>query len=90
MFECIIIGYPPAPRPQVHSLLPEVVYNTLLELYLGEIGTCPPAQRVTKELRALELLKRPNAVYDLDHALVLAQMQDFKAGILYLYEKAQL
>lgn len=30
------------------------------------------------------------ASYDLDHALVLAQMHDFKDGILYLYEKALL
>lgn len=30
------------------------------------------------------------ASYDLDHALVLAQMHDFKDGILYLYEKAGL
>ena len=30
------------------------------------------------------------ASYDLDHALVLAQMHDFRAGILYLYERAGL
>lgn len=30
------------------------------------------------------------ARYDIDHALVLAQMHHFKAGILYLYEKAKL
>ena len=35
------------------------MYNTLLELYLGEIGSCPPSVRVTKERKALELLKRP-------------------------------
>ena len=36
-----------------------MVYNTLLELYLGEIGSCAPSERVTKERKALELLKRP-------------------------------
>ena len=30
------------------------------------------------------------AGYDLYHAMVLAQMHHFKAGILYLYEKAKL
>jgi len=30
------------------------------------------------------------AKYDLDQALVLCQMNNFKAGILYLYEKAHL
>ena len=30
------------------------------------------------------------ASYDLDHALVLAQMHDFRAGILYLYERTGL
>ncbi len=28
--------------------------------------------------------------YDLDQALVMCQMNNFKAGILYLYEKAKL
>ena len=36
-----------------------MVYNTLLELYLGEIGTCRLEDRSGKELKALELLKRP-------------------------------
>ncbi len=30
------------------------------------------------------------ACYDLDQALVMCQMNNFKAGILYLYEKARL
>ena len=38
-------------------------------------------------LSALCLLQ---AKYDLDQAMVLCQMNDFKAGILYLYEKAHL
>ena len=42
----------------MHRKLDDVVYNTLLELYLGEIGTCRKEERYTKEMRALELLKR--------------------------------
>jgi len=75
---------------KVHDQLSEVVYNTLLELYLGEIASCTPAERVSKERKALELLKRPEARYDLEHALVLAQMHDFRTGTLYLYERAGL
>ena len=36
------------------------------------------------------LLLLLQAKYDLDQALVLCQMNDYKPGILYLYEKAQL
>ena len=43
-----------------------------------------------KERRALELLQKPQAKYDIDHALILCQMNNFKVGILYLYEKAHL
>ena len=48
------------------------------------------AVRREKERRALELLQRPQAKYDIDHALILCQMNNFKDGILYLYGKAQL
>jgi len=37
----------------------------------------------------LDLLQNPNAKYDDHHAMVLAQIFDFKPGILYLYEKAK-
>ena len=46
--------------------------------------------KVEKERGTLELLQNPEAGYDLDQALVLCQMNNFKAGILYLYEKAKL
>ena len=43
-----------------------------------------------REARALELMKNPKAQYDVDHALMLARTCDFRDGILYLYEKAEL
>ena len=46
--------------------------------------------RRDKERRALELLQKPQAKYDIDHALILCQMNNFKVGILFLYEKAHL
>jgi len=42
-----------------------------------------------RELKVLDLLQNPNAKYDDHHAMVLAQIFDFKPGILYLYEKAK-
>ena len=55
----ISLSLPPPPQPQVHQSLPDIVYDTLLELYLGEIGSCPKEERKAKETTALELLKRP-------------------------------
>jgi len=34
-------------------------------------------------------LMHVEAKYDLDHAMVLSQMHNFKRGILFLYEKAK-
>ena len=44
---------------QTNRYLSDGVYNTLLELYLGELGSCKKEERGAKEKRALELLKRP-------------------------------
>ena len=50
--------------------LRDVIFTTLLELYLAEIGACPtPEDRQGKEKKALELMHRKNATFDLDHAL---------------------
>ena len=47
-----------------------MIFTTLLELYLAEIGACrTPEERTAKEKRALELMQRKNATFDLDHAL---------------------
>ena len=78
---------------QLHGdSLPPVMSNTLLELYMTSMDELPPntQERGNREAKTLELLKSKSAKYDIDHALVLAQMHNFKAGILYLYEKAKL
>ncbi|XP_065843977.1 vacuolar protein sorting-associated protein 11 homolog [Oscarella lobularis] len=70
-----------------------LVYNTLLELYLHREKTGKPEapkERERRAERALELLKSPNATFNIQQALILAQMHDFRAGILHLYEKARL
>lgn len=61
--------------------------NTLIELYLTENIKMAKEKR---EAKALELMKNPNAKFDVDHALMLARTCDFRNGILYLYEKAEL
>lgn len=67
-----------------------VIYNTLLELYLRREPSDKPGVQQVKEAKALDLLKNPGAKYNIDQAMVLAQMHDFQSGILYLYEKAKL
>lgn len=45
---------------KVHAQLPDVVYNTLLELYLSDMGSCSQEdERTSKELKAMGLLKKP-------------------------------
>ncbi|KJE89841.1 hypothetical protein CAOG_01266 [Capsaspora owczarzaki ATCC 30864] len=69
-----------------------LVYNTLLELYLKDSRdpSLTPVLKARREQAALDLLMRPGETYDLDHAMVLAQMYKFKEGILCLYERAKL
>ncbi|XP_052690623.1 vacuolar protein sorting-associated protein 11 homolog [Crassostrea angulata] len=70
---------------------PSLLYNSLLELYLHDIVHETDSMKKTERVRKTEeLLKNPDAKYDLDQAMVLCQMNDFKVGILYLYEKAHL
>ncbi|CAI9739698.1 sorting-associated 11 homolog [Octopus vulgaris] len=74
-------------QPNSSSLL----YNTLLELYLQNTGhETEPVSKEDKERKTLELLQGSKAGYDINQALVLCQMHNFTAGILYLYEKAEL
>ena len=44
---------------QTNRALADSVYTTLLELYLGELGSCKKEDRAKKEERALQLLQRP-------------------------------
>ncbi|XP_050409252.1 vacuolar protein sorting-associated protein 11 homolog [Patella vulgata] len=69
----------------------ELVYDTLLELYLHDmVHRTDQSARTMREKKTLELLKNPDSLYNIDQALILCQMNNFKAGILYLYEKAHL
>ena len=83
--------------------LSPTVYNTLLELYLkqytdsvlSESEAATNADKLARkstqvESKAMSLLRDSKAPYDMDHALILCQMHDFREGILYMYEKAHL
>lgn len=82
----------------------ELIFNTLLELYLRDdeprpIPTSPAAAATAADAapsaedrrdKALALLKNPRARFDDAHALTLCQMHSFHAGIVFLYEKLKL
>jgi len=59
----------------------EMVDNTLLELYLSD---------AYDEQKALELLRNPRATYSDKQALILCQLNGFRAGTLFLLEKMRL
>ncbi|XP_014678705.1 PREDICTED: vacuolar protein sorting-associated protein 11 homolog [Priapulus caudatus] len=68
-----------------------LVYNTLIELYLHDVvHEASASQRKVKEEKILGMLQNPAAGYDIDQALVLCQMHNFRLGVLYLYEKSKL
>jgi len=69
-----------------------LVYNTLLELYLREDKSNPKSdeERSNSKDKAYEFLINPKSKFDQDHALILAQVHNWKKGVLYLYEKLEL
>ncbi|EFA75946.1 RING zinc finger-containing protein [Heterostelium album PN500] len=79
-----------------------LIYNTLLELYLREdkkgsasnITTTTSSSNSEESSnrleKAYEFLTSPKSKFDEDHALILAQVHNWKKGILYLYEKLKL
>uniref|UniRef100_H2ZAB7 Vacuolar protein sorting-associated protein 11 homolog n=1 Tax=Ciona savignyi TaxID=51511 RepID=H2ZAB7_CIOSA len=77
---------------KVQDNAPETVYNTLLELYLQKLAN-PNEIKSNSELEslALNLLKEISVKrYDTDQALLLCQMNDFRPGILFLYQACKL
>jgi hypothetical protein len=54
------------------------IYTTLLELYLKS--------NEGNSDKALALLRSPQAQFDVDHALMLCQMHNYRPGLLRLYE----
>lgn len=70
--------------------LSAIIYNTLLELELQEyMAETQPAAREIKKEKIMCFLRKEQC-YDTDLALGLCQINNFKPGILHLYEKAEL
>ncbi|XP_071804394.1 vacuolar protein sorting-associated protein 11 homolog [Asterias amurensis] len=68
-----------------------LIYNTLLELYLHDMAHEDERRnRLELNRRAMDLLQTSDDHCDIDQALVLCQMHNFKKGILFLYEKSKL
>eukprot|EP01100_Stratorugosa_tubuloviscum_P009148 TRINITY_DN3821_c1_g1_i2.p1 TRINITY_DN3821_c1_g1~~TRINITY_DN3821_c1_g1_i2.p1 ORF type:complete len:907 (-),score=370.21 TRINITY_DN3821_c1_g1_i2:89-2758(-) len=63
-----------------HYKISKAATSTLLELYLR-------AEQKEKREKALDLLKKKYSDFDVDHALVLARLANWKEGIIFIYEK---
>ncbi|XP_028966352.1 vacuolar protein sorting-associated protein 11 homolog [Galendromus occidentalis] len=71
--------------------LSPIIYNTLLELELQEYRLeSQPSKKASKETEIMCFLREKKNCYDTDLALGLCQINNFKQGILHLYEKAEL
>ncbi|KAI3658936.1 hypothetical protein MP638_006312 [Amoeboaphelidium occidentale] len=81
--------------PRLESV---TVWNTLFELYLSpdapsldKLGTDSLSETNQEDFaKALELLRNYDAKYDVNHCLVLCQVNEFRQGLLYLYEKLKM
>jgi len=49
-----------------------------------------PTSKTQYEQKIVRLLQNSEANYDKDQTLILCQIQNFKSGILYLYEESKL
>ncbi|KAF0988530.1 hypothetical protein HZS_8097, partial [Henneguya salminicola] len=66
------------------------IYNTLIEIYVYEIANCNnQAEKDILETKCLNILNLNENKYDLDHALMLCQLNNFIKGLVALYEKMQ-
>ncbi|KAI8621771.1 hypothetical protein BC830DRAFT_1092875 [Chytriomyces sp. MP71] len=72
------------------------ICNTLLEMYLNLAATAAISSASSGQIvvpaethlaKALHVLQHSQTLYDLDHALILCQLNNFQQGIMYLYER---
>ncbi|XP_028167464.1 vacuolar protein sorting-associated protein 11 homolog [Ostrinia furnacalis] len=68
----------------------KLVYNALIEHYIHVWAKSEATEKLQYEAKVMKVLKDPEANYDKDQTLVICQMLNFKAGILYLYEESKL
>ncbi|KAL4242531.1 E3 ubiquitin-protein ligase PEP5 [Abortiporus biennis] len=71
----------PLADPQTEKADQIAVWNTLLELYLPDLGVEDVGDK------AMKLLKSEEIPYDSTHALILCSTRNFTPGLVYLWEK---
>uniref|UniRef100_A0A8C4Q9L1 Vacuolar protein sorting-associated protein 11 homolog n=1 Tax=Eptatretus burgeri TaxID=7764 RepID=A0A8C4Q9L1_EPTBU len=76
---------------EVEPVCPMGVYETLLELELRDwVREDDPRLKLELQNRLMKLLRSGVFSNDIDKALIMCQMHNFKDGVLFLYEKAHL
>ncbi|CBI28415.3 unnamed protein product, partial [Vitis vinifera] len=66
------------------------IHNTLLELYLSNDLNFPSISLSDTLLKSAWPSEMEHPLYDVDLAIILCEMNAFKEGLLYLYEKMKL
>lgn len=80
--EAVIETYPTKATPSF--------YSTLLGLHLRSFSECQDEDKKKPVAeKALEVLQRSGAPYDIDQAIVLCSSNSFDEGLLYLYLKSK-
>src|SRR5207249_2149746 len=76
---------------QYSSTSPPSFYHTLLGLYLRRISNPEVEEEQKKQdsQKAIELLQRSGATYEIDHAIILCSTHGFDDGLLYLFIKGK-
>ncbi|RKP10178.1 hypothetical protein THASP1DRAFT_13206, partial [Thamnocephalis sphaerospora] len=71
-----------------------LIYGTLLELYLTpcelEDLTAAEEENARRNQRAIEMLRNPAILLDLDHALILCRTAGFDEGQVIIYERSEM
>ncbi|CAB3246901.1 unnamed protein product [Arctia plantaginis] len=68
----------------------KLVYDALIEHYIHVWAKSPQNKKKEYEEKVVRILRDPEANYDKDHMLIICQMLEFQAGVLFLYEENKL
>ena len=80
--EAVIDAYPSSATPSF--------YSTLLGLYLRSLNDAKDDKsRKETEQKALELLQRSGATYDINQVILLCTFHSFDQGLIYLYLRSK-
>ncbi|KII68704.1 Vacuolar protein sorting-associated protein 11 [Thelohanellus kitauei] len=63
------------------------IYNTLIELYIYELSNPNSQNKAELETKCLNIINNKQDKYDIDHVLMLCQLNNCITGLVALYEK---